>query len=565
MPALATTTYFPDPDSLNTTGLVIAMLVYGWILLQSADYIGDAAEDMLEKCPSYGKIIGALLVPILGAIPDGMMILLSGMGSGPKSEIQDELNVGVGTLAGSTIMLLTIPFATAIYMNRRPVETNGRALIMQETKNQETRFTSEAENFDDFNGKTPWSRNLYKTTDNSGREMPLGATVEPGFAVSAWIMMGSTVTYLVVQIPAFFSSGPVVQDAAMISFVISLALLALYCVYSYSDDNNTLQYHSLKQDDKRDQLRRAIFEEGLREVTSLRRKGNSITEIFSKYANGKNFLTMPELKTALAGLHLGDASFDDVARDIDENDDQKVSEYEFEKFFIKHIQEKLSYGLSLETVEKDEKDSAQTIDKTALRDQLPDPEVLQTLEEWMWLKDPTTGARTLQRDAEQTVLCLEGLSKKQRFLVHNWCNRVEKNLRKSNKNMTFSHYSEPYMDPDDLTRAKRRLRLELQQLVDGKAPLDLNLRRWACASMQIRKFCLRKAANKEYHVFYKKCIEVLTEDKPSRSKNKGLDLDDVVKLSEYWKLPCWLTAQVRIQTRIYRFFKCFLLSFRMCV
>ena len=79
--------------------------------------------------------------------------------------------------------------------------------------------------------------------------------------------------------------------------------------------------------------------------------------------------------------------------------------------------------------------------------------------------------RVLRRDAEQTILCLEGLSKKQRFLVHNWCNNVEASLRELNKNMTFSHYSEPYMDPDDLTRAKRRLRLELQQLVDGKARL----------------------------------------------------------------------------------------------
>ena len=125
--ALPTTTVFPNPDELNLVGLIINMLVCkfyftfrrswhvlkcpslmtdGWILLTSADYIGDSAEEMLDILPDYGKIIGALLVPILGAIPDGMMILLSGMGNGTKMEIQDQLNVGVGTLAGSTIMLL---------------------------------------------------------------------------------------------------------------------------------------------------------------------------------------------------------------------------------------------------------------------------------------------------------------------------------------------------------------------------------------------------------------------------------------------------------------------------
>ena len=51
----------------------------------------------------YPGIIGGILIPILGAVPDGMMILMSGMGPGTREEIQQELNVGVGTLAGSTI------------------------------------------------------------------------------------------------------------------------------------------------------------------------------------------------------------------------------------------------------------------------------------------------------------------------------------------------------------------------------------------------------------------------------------------------------------------------------
>jgi hypothetical protein len=39
----------------------------------------------------------------MGAVPDGAMVLFSGLG--PVEEAQIQLNVGIGTLAGSTIML----------------------------------------------------------------------------------------------------------------------------------------------------------------------------------------------------------------------------------------------------------------------------------------------------------------------------------------------------------------------------------------------------------------------------------------------------------------------------
>jgi len=46
------------------------------------------------------------VIPIMGAVPDGMIVLLSGMC--PKEEMEKEIAVGLETLAGSTIMLLTV-------------------------------------------------------------------------------------------------------------------------------------------------------------------------------------------------------------------------------------------------------------------------------------------------------------------------------------------------------------------------------------------------------------------------------------------------------------------------
>ena len=44
------------------------------------------------------------------------------MGDGSKEEIQETLAVGVGTLAGSTIMLLTIPWGVGVYLNQRQLD-----------------------------------------------------------------------------------------------------------------------------------------------------------------------------------------------------------------------------------------------------------------------------------------------------------------------------------------------------------------------------------------------------------------------------------------------------------
>jgi len=47
-----------------------------------------------------------------------MIVLFSGMG--PNA--QEQLNVGVGALAGSTVMLITIPWVLSVYAGRVDIE-----------------------------------------------------------------------------------------------------------------------------------------------------------------------------------------------------------------------------------------------------------------------------------------------------------------------------------------------------------------------------------------------------------------------------------------------------------
>ena len=57
------------------------MSCYGFILFKAAVLIGEGSEKLLLI---YGPgIVGGLLIPILGAIPDGAIVLVSGLGNIP--------------------------------------------------------------------------------------------------------------------------------------------------------------------------------------------------------------------------------------------------------------------------------------------------------------------------------------------------------------------------------------------------------------------------------------------------------------------------------------------------
>jgi hypothetical protein len=129
--ALNGSTFLPDCDSCleklfpcsqTIVGNLMLMVAYGFVLSCGAKLISDGAEMLLEV--SNPVIVGGLVLPILGALPDAAMILVSGLGP----DAQEQLSVGVGTLAGSTIMLLTIPWLGGLLIGRCDIGSSGQAI-----------------------------------------------------------------------------------------------------------------------------------------------------------------------------------------------------------------------------------------------------------------------------------------------------------------------------------------------------------------------------------------------------------------------------------------------------
>lgn len=211
------------------------MAVYGYVLATSSNWIADGSELLLAVLDP--GIIGGFLLPVMGAVPDAAMVLFSGLG--PQDTVQEELSTGLGTLAGSTIMLLTIPWSLCTYTGR--VDLVDKATL------------------EDGPGAKPSGDVVaaYKRPRSKKLTVPwydfAGAGTEPDNAVmtpSAVIMLVTTVSYIIIQGPSFkFQTYHNEKEEAkkegvyaLVGFVLCGLFFVSYSVWQvYSQDGQTVQ------------------------------------------------------------------------------------------------------------------------------------------------------------------------------------------------------------------------------------------------------------------------------------------------------------------------------------
>lgn len=98
--SMALDDFFIDPAELpegiyGAVQLTFLLVVYGYILFTASNLISDGSE-LLLLVPSMAGLVGSVVLPVLGAVPDGAIVLFSGLGD----DAQTQLSVGVGALAG---------------------------------------------------------------------------------------------------------------------------------------------------------------------------------------------------------------------------------------------------------------------------------------------------------------------------------------------------------------------------------------------------------------------------------------------------------------------------------
>jgi Ca2+/Na+ antiporter len=113
------------PCSASIMGNLFLMAVYGGLLAYGAERISTGSEKLLEV---WGPgLVGGLLLPVLGALPDAMVIAISVLKATDPVKLQEDLNVGMGTLVGSNVVLLTIPWAMTVALGSVKIGKRGLA------------------------------------------------------------------------------------------------------------------------------------------------------------------------------------------------------------------------------------------------------------------------------------------------------------------------------------------------------------------------------------------------------------------------------------------------------
>ncbi|XP_028763675.1 sodium/calcium exchanger NCL2-like [Neltuma alba] len=191
------------PCSNSIFGHLFLILVYEYLLFHGESYLADGGERIF-KILGPG-IFGASAFHILSALPESLILLVSGLLSS-KEIAQEYAFTGVGLLAGSSILLLTVVWGTCVITGAQQVNNDSSLRICDDSNSIPTRLKSYLTGY--------------------------GITTDLETSHTARIMLASVIPLIIMQFPNLFqlSSGP--RTATLITALIITAIfLLLYFTY----------------------------------------------------------------------------------------------------------------------------------------------------------------------------------------------------------------------------------------------------------------------------------------------------------------------------------------------
>ncbi|KAI3774955.1 hypothetical protein L1987_49520 [Smallanthus sonchifolius] len=296
-------TYGFMPCTTTVLGNLFLILGYGYLMFLAATYLSAGSELMLEILGP--GIVGGLFLPILGALPDAMLILVSGLSGSPETA-QDQVSVGMGLLAGSTVMLLTVIWGACIIIGKCDLQ-ESIALDNQDTKGF------------DLVGS--------------------GVSTDIWTSYSAMIMAVSVLPFIVVQFPQILHLTSGRQLAVLIGLITSISLLIAYCIYQvYQPNIQKRRIAFAKHKHVRSGILRYLKTNAFGGL--LNDQGQPNQEVLYKLfnsvdVNGDGHLSVAELRALVVGMQLNDINLneddaiDKVMKEFDTSGDEEVDFQEF--------------------------------------------------------------------------------------------------------------------------------------------------------------------------------------------------------------------------------------------
>ncbi|MQM20107.1 hypothetical protein Taro_053121 [Colocasia esculenta] len=304
-------TYGVLPCTNTAVGNLFLLLVYGYLMFLGATLLSNGSEMLLEVLGP--GIVGGLFLPMLGALPDAILILVSGL-SGSRETAQQQVLIGMGLLAGSTIMLLTVLWGSCVVIGKCDLSENFTSIDSQDTK----KFS------------------LFGS----------GISTDIQTSYAARIMVISVIPFIIVQLPRVFKLSSGHRVTILISLIMSIVFLLSYCLYQAKLVNmlvfqpwiqrRRLAYAKLKHvisgilRHAEDQAPGRLFkDDGLPNIEVIEKLFNIIDE------NKNGLVSYSELKALVLGIQFevidldSDDAVDKVMMDFDTSGDNNIDLEEF--------------------------------------------------------------------------------------------------------------------------------------------------------------------------------------------------------------------------------------------
>ncbi|XVF29386.1 hypothetical protein REPUB_Repub15cG0116500 [Reevesia pubescens] len=284
-------TYGFLPCTTTVLGNVFLILVYGYLMFRAAKLLCDGCEILLEILGP--GIIGGLFLPVLSSLPDAIIILASGL-SGSQETAQSQVSVGIGLLAGSTVMLLTVLWGSCLILGKCDLESS----LSKDSK------------------------------DTKGFSLTgSGVSTDIWTSYAARIMAISITPFIIVQLPSVLHTTSQNRIAILIALVVSISLLISYSLYQVFQPwiqrrriNFAKHKHVIAGILKHLSVRsvgRLLTDDGEPNLTVIQKLFKMIDE------NGDGQLSPAELRALVLGIR-----FEEIDMDIEDTVENVMKEFD---------------------------------------------------------------------------------------------------------------------------------------------------------------------------------------------------------------------------------------------
>ncbi|KAL0399440.1 UNVERIFIED_CONTAM: Sodium/calcium exchanger NCL [Sesamum radiatum] len=194
------------PCSKTIPGHLFLILVYEYLLFHAESYVASGGERIF-KILGPG-VFGASAFQVIGSLPEALILLASGLSS--SDEIAQEcVLTGVGLLAGSSILLLTIIWGTCIILGSQSFSSHLHS------------------NLSDNKKYNPLERLLFSLWPGHGVVTDLGTSY------TSRIMLLSVIPLVMIQIPRIFSLSYAPGEGIFVLITLVVSIMFLLCYFFY--------------------------------------------------------------------------------------------------------------------------------------------------------------------------------------------------------------------------------------------------------------------------------------------------------------------------------------------